>query len=95
MKIKINNKEYESAKIRYYNNLINSLKIILADNSQLKHFKYHGIIHKNDHGILVCGIDSKGVRPFEKFYSIRDIHHYFNKHLQKIHQSGERRLFGN
>ena len=92
MEIKIKDKTYKSAKIPKYNNLINKLKIILRDNRQIKEFEYHGIRLKAKAGILVCGTDSNGVRPFERFYSINDIQYYFSRHLKRLRNDGERRL---
>jgi len=84
MKIKINNKFYDHVPIPQYKFLETKLKAILSDNRQLPKFKFYGIRINGYGGILVCGTDSLGVRPFQKFYSINDINYYFNKIAKKI-----------
>ena len=90
MKIKIKDNEYESIKIPQYNRLRNMLEVLFCSNP--KRFHFHGIIKNGKRGLLVCGEDKKGVREFQKFYPITDIHFYFNKHVKHLREDGERRL---
>lgn len=86
MKIKIKDKYYENSFVPNYNTLINKLRMILNDNRQLKTFQYYGIVKNDQVGILVEGIDSLGIREFQKFYSIYEINFYFdslNKRLAR------------
>ena len=92
MKIKIKDKFYNTAKIPQYNRLKNMLKILFKDNP--KQAKFHGIVHKGRLGILACGEDKRGIREFIRFYPIDDIHFYFNKHINKLRRTGEKRLMG-
>ena len=90
MKLKIKDKEYHTARVPNYNRLITMLETLFQSNP--KKFKYHGIYDKGELGILVCGVDKGGIREFELFYSIKDIHLYFDRHVKKIITHGERRL---
>lgn len=90
MKIKIKDKYYTPIKVPQYNRLRNMLEIIFSSNPTK--FDFHGIRQEGKIGLLVCGADSMNVREFEKFYSIKDIHFYFNKHITLLKEEGERRL---
>lgn len=90
MKIKIKGKDYESVKIPQYNRLRGMLEILFCNNP--KEFDFVGVVKNGKKGILVCGEDKKGVREFQKFYPITDIHFYFNKHIRQLKKQGERRL---
>ena len=90
MKIKIKDKEYTSIKVPQYNRLRSMLEILFSSNPNK--FAFHGIKQKGRAGILVCGVDKRGVRDFQKFYPIKDIHFYFNKHITLLKKEGERRF---
>ena len=90
MRLKIKDKTYDTIRVPNYNRYISMLETLFMSNP--KKFKYHGIIDKGILGILVCGTDKLGVREFEKFYPIRDIHFYFDRHVKNIITLGERRL---
>jgi len=82
MKIKINDKWYWTAKIPKYNQLTSKLDKILERNKNER--EYVGIANKGKLGILVNGVGNLGISNFQRFYSINDIHFYFNKHIARL-----------
>lgn len=71
---------------KYYNRLIWKLRMILSDSPYLDEFKYSSVKYlterypqKEQIGILVEGLDSMGIKKFQKFFSVKDIHFHFDQ----------------
>ena len=84
MEIKIKGKSYKTAHIRYSESLKNKLMMIFNDNHNKNKFKFYNIYNEGESGLLVCGLGSKDIREFERFYSIKDIHFYFNRLVKDV-----------
>jgi hypothetical protein len=69
----------EETKVPNYYTLKGKLMLILSENPNLKTFKYTGVTKDNKIGILIDGVDGRGIREFCRFYSIADINFYFNE----------------
>ena len=70
---------FKSIRVPHYNMLREKLKLILSGNPNFRQFKYSGVKNGNKIGILIDGIDGRGIREFQRFYSINDINFYFNQ----------------
>lgn len=74
--------EYMNVFMREFNKYLRMLRPMFRDNPNHKKFKYYGVVERRrgHQGILVSGIDPKGIRKFENFYSLYDIQdfHYNN-----------------
>lgn len=70
-------------KIPKYSELKAKLLMILSDNKRSSSFSYLGTKIDNQLGIMVNGCSPDGVRDFERFFSIKDIEHYFNRYRNK------------
>ena len=55
------------------------LKLIISEIRYFRECKYAGVAKDNKIGIIVDGVDNRGVREFSRFYSIYDINFYFNR----------------
>jgi len=79
---------------KYFNNLIWKLRHILSANPNLDKFKYDGVKCLTERypqieqvGILVDGLDAYGVRDFQRFYSVKDIHFLFGQLQRRMDYS--------
>ena len=69
----------KSVRVPNFHLLKEKLKLILSENRYFREFKYSGVAKDNKIGIIVDGVDNRGVREFSRFYSVYDINFYFNR----------------
>ena len=86
------NLKFEPTIIKNYEFLKQKLKMILSANKQVSGFNFFGVKcfdstkqkeTRYKYGLLVMGVDNRGVRNWSKFFSIGDINEKYRNWCQR------------